>query len=695
MPEHLETQDKKTDLCELHITLHFLEQSYREMGKTVKPGKASSNYSLHLMINAFLKSTWKYWFQSAKSFKTSLRHLDKWSHIHDHCIRYLTGRGYCLNARHLLREGNLEKAEQYVNQAGSIADVIGFPYLKAETLEILSRIKSSACIWSTAHAIIEKALNLYTAQRWRDLRGEARAWEARGKIFFEEGRFAQSHQDLENSINLWRQCLDEIGFAETQLLRAHLCYHIRDDARCRKLLEEIESLCINLDYTRGQGTIKRYQGKLLLRENRWEEALELFHESLNLFNRVGDPAGLARAHLSLARTCAGGRKIDEALNHYSRAESIFNEIEDSIREATAMVTKGLVLARTGSEKKEAIITLFDQALELYRKQGDRRHIATAQFDIGKQYHRWEDYDSAALCVEESIRIASEMHAERLVERYHKETLTIKADKYYQMMLQSRKQREAMYSMLNFAIHDINNEVSKLILPLEQMNREDCSAEDRRKFQARAQLTVKYIGPICQGMLDIAKAGDGELPVSPVELSLRAIVDKVFLLMERRFTDNSIQAENEVSDTTTVWADQQHLERILVNLIGNAVKFSGKGAIVVQAVKRESRWCICRQCTRVTVADTGFGIPREMRERVFNLFDQAEGTRELERQSTTLVAERGYGIGLAYCQKAVNSHKGAIWIDPVLTCRRGEDDNAPERHGTVIHFTLPGKETVKY
>jgi len=106
------------------------------------------------------------------------------------------------------------------------------------------------------------------------------------------------------------------------------------------------------------------------------------------------------------------------------------------------------------------------------------------------------------------------------------------------------------------------------------------------------------------------------------------------------------------------SDPRLLQRILQNLIGNAVKFTPEGGRVTVSAREQGGGI------QVTVADNGPGIPPELQQRLFRKFVTGE------------VKQRGSGLGLAFCKLAVEAHGGDIWME------------SQEGMGSAFHFTLP-------
>jgi signal transduction histidine kinase len=111
----------------------------------------------------------------------------------------------------------------------------------------------------------------------------------------------------------------------------------------------------------------------------------------------------------------------------------------------------------------------------------------------------------------------------------------------------------------------------------------------------------------------------------------------------------------------VLADQQRMAQVLVNLVGNAAKFSPVGTTITITATQVDGF------VQVDVCDDGIGIPIEEREMVFEAFRQAKRDHPSQQQ--------GAGLGLAICKGVVEAHCGNIWI-------------ADHGTGTKVSFTLP-------
>jgi signal transduction histidine kinase len=112
----------------------------------------------------------------------------------------------------------------------------------------------------------------------------------------------------------------------------------------------------------------------------------------------------------------------------------------------------------------------------------------------------------------------------------------------------------------------------------------------------------------------------------------------------------------------VLADRDLIERVLVNLLDNALRYTPEdGQVWVEAHPKAEK-------VQIEVIDTGPGIPPEDRERIFEKFTQVQ---------RPVKARRGMGLGLAFCRMAVEAHGGHIWVE-----------DGPKGKGSRFIFTVP-------
>ena len=168
------------------------------------------------------------------------------------------------------------------------------------------------------------------------------------------------------------------------------------------------------------------------------------------------------------------------------------------------------------------------------------------------------------------------------------------------------------------------------------------------------------------MLDLSKLEVNKLGLDVQKINIAKLVSQVTQnVMPNKYTKLDIVMPN---DTPGVYGDEQRLRQVFKHLIDNAVKFTKRGKISVNAEK-------CGEMLKVCVKDTGIGIDKEKQKAIFEGFCQADGsiTREYE----------GLGLGLAISKKLVELHGGRMWLQSQIG------------KGSTFNFTLPLKPAGMY
>jgi len=173
---------------------------------------------------------------------------------------------------------------------------------------------------------------------------------------------------------------------------------------------------------------------------------------------------------------------------------------------------------------------------------------------------------------------------------------------------------------------------------------------------------QHLLALINDLLDISKleAGKAQLHRGEVEVEplISECVESVRSLAKTKKLDLSANVSAEVG---RVFADGPKLKQVLLNLLGNAIKFTETGSVRITAERQGAE-------LRVSVRDTGIGVPVEDAERIFDSFQQGKSGISGKYQGT--------GLGLAICRQLVEMHGGRIWV------------KSTAGQGSTFTFTIP-------
>jgi len=227
---------------------------------------------------------------------------------------------------------------------------------------------------------------------------------------------------------------------------------------------------------------------------------------------------------------------------------------------------------------------------------------------------------------------------------------------YQRLQELERQRDDMRNMI---VHDLRTPLTALMIGIEMLETDSTLSATQQEIIAIAAGGGRTLLGMINDLLDVEKMESGSTELQYDEIHAAPLVaralEQVTLLAEESRT--ALVAEV-AADLPPFSGDSKKLTRTLVNLIGNAIKFTGAGTVTVTAHQHDP------QTIRFAVRDTGQGIPAESFGRIFEKFGQLDTKRV------------GTGLGLAFCKLAVEAHGGRILVE------------STPGTGSTFSFTIP-------
>ncbi|MEO5369828.1 MAG: ATP-binding protein [Magnetococcus sp. DMHC-1] len=219
-------------------------------------------------------------------------------------------------------------------------------------------------------------------------------------------------------------------------------------------------------------------------------------------------------------------------------------------------------------------------------------------------------------------------------------------------------------------HEIRGPLNVVLGILELLRRARMEPQYREYIQL-CHSSGRAVLSLLNDTLDFSKIEAGHLTLDLAVFDLRALVDEAALMMAPLAHSKGVELTAFVPRGlhTSVRGDPNRLRQILVNLLGNAVKFTPKGGVVELHVRIQARDS-AKSEYYFEVWDTGIGVPEEQRERIFNKFTQVEHQPGQEHVE-------GTGLGLTISKRLVELMGGRI----------GVDANDRAGSGSVFHFSI--------
>jgi signal transduction histidine kinase len=187
-------------------------------------------------------------------------------------------------------------------------------------------------------------------------------------------------------------------------------------------------------------------------------------------------------------------------------------------------------------------------------------------------------------------------------------------------------------------------------------------EKIREVLERLEKNGRHLLGLINDVLDLSKIEAGQLTLALNEYSMGEVVQTAITAVEALAVEKKLELKTRVpQDLGIARGDEQRIAQVLLNLLGNAIKFTDEGQVGVEVTESNETFL-------VSVADTGPGISEADQKIIFEEFQQADGSSTREKG--------GSGLGLSIVKKIVKMHGGRIWVESDVG------------KGSTFRFTLP-------
>jgi len=191
--------------------------------------------------------------------------------------------------------------------------------------------------------------------------------------------------------------------------------------------------------------------------------------------------------------------------------------------------------------------------------------------------------------------------------------------------------------------------------------------EQREYVETARLSADFLLRVLNDILDFSKIEAGRLDLNPVDFSLKDCLAQTGRMLSLQIANKKLEYSSSIADDVPdrLVGDPDRLRQILLNLVGNAIKFTDQGGISI-LVRRQDVSDADGVTLLFAVRDSGVGIPADKQEVIFDALRQADGS--------TTRKYGGTGLGLAICSRLVEMMGGSIWVD------------SEPGHGSTFHFS---------
>jgi len=230
----------------------------------------------------------------------------------------------------------------------------------------------------------------------------------------------------------------------------------------------------------------------------------------------------------------------------------------------------------------------------------------------------------------------------------------------------REVDEARRRLIAAVSHDLRTPLASLRLLVDAVEDGVATGETRDRYLREMRTHVGALSVLIDDLFELSRLEAGEISWSVHQVELGELVGETVAALRAQAEERGVMVAAETAGPLPAHANAEKLQRVLFNLIVNAIRYTpADGSVVVRAAPaRDGSGTV-----EVEVVDDGEGVPAAERERVFEPFYRGG-------EDGTARSSDGAGLGLAIARAIVEAHGGRIWLEPAVP------------RGTRVRFTLP-------
>jgi signal transduction histidine kinase/CheY-like chemotaxis protein len=496
-----------------------------------------------------------------------------------------------------------------------------------------------------------------------DLEGLAKARKLIAITYIQQGFKEEGLKQMLQNAAYYEETENKVLLAGTMANIGTIYSDLGDNKKAlenlEKALQFFESSA-NVPYIAGlSGNI----GRIYHLEGNLERSLEYYTKALNLSEIIKDKYTTATMKYAIGNILSEQEKYPKAISYSSEALTAFQETEDIIGISNAAYSLINSYKATGSYKKALEMNeLYYQMRDSFNSKENQKTLIELQ--VQSNYDKQKAIDDVEK--EKEITIATQKtNAQRnisiaigvalllisflayVIFKRLKVTREQKAiiEEQKKKVEQSEKYKEQFLANMSHEIRTPMHAISGMLKILER--NEHPAAQDI--YLKAMQTSSDNLVVILNDVLDLSKIEAGKLDLESIPLSPLLVVESVVQLLKFKAEEKGLKLTVEVGSQIPdlVMGDPTRLNQILINLAGNAIKFTNKGAVTI-ILKVENQQLV------FVVKDTGIGISKNQQKSIFSAFTQA-------KESTTRYYG-GTGLGLSISKQLVELQQGRIWLE---------------------------------
>lgn len=555
-------------------------------------------------------------------------------------------------------EGALVAFTAALNVARELPD----PMMEAELHLRMGRLYLSTDRGVEAQDLFTEAERLF--ERLGNVEGQLKVAVERAKLLRKQGDVVSSVQAFEQVIDEAREVGGNHLLVSSINNLGELLVELGEFDRALQLFNQvIESADTGISQSE---RVRAYANRADLYYQRGDYSLASLSAQavIDMARRAGEEEVVVSAYLLLSNTHAAAGNYRQALQAYRNHSNWANGIRTQAHEEQLRNLRGQYIASMQAREieMERRHTLLESAAQAETEWNLQRQSIQRTLSLVGLFLLL--FVSIVFYFEARFRRRAH-HEQQRLNRELSEALK-RAEEASDKALQADKAKTQFLANMSHEIRTPLNAVIGMASILQDTRLDD----EQEGYLQAIQTSGNSLLSLLNDLLDFSKIESGRLDLEHVSFDLAEVVDEVMDIFRSAAARKKLELASQIdaSVPTYLLGDPARLRQILLNLVGNAVKFTDKGEVVLVVQPRSK--ILAGQVIHFQVRDTGIGIAEDRLDSLFQPFTQADNSHTRKYGGT--------GLGLSISRRLCELMEGEMWVE------------SAEREGTVFHLTLPFK-----
>ena len=493
------------------------------------------------------------------------------------------------------------------------------------------------------------------------------------------GNYKEAEKYIDKSLQLAHSRKDTFQMGSSYLGKSHLMLKLKDEEKAQRYIDSAMYVMKNVKHCEPCYNIaKILNAGIKNLANNYAGALTELQEVEAFFNKDKGQMPEPRFYTEKARAYLGLKKYNDAIqtiNAKKIGEQTYNKDVSANYDILSKAYEG-ISDYNNALKNYKLHVQAEDTLAVWRNSSEVTRLELENQFTQQQLKSELNFQSQ-LNKQKSTRnwilflgISAFLLALGLYARLRYTRKTQKLLQHKNEIIEAEKEKaeaseKAKHQFLANMSHEIRTPMNAIKGMTDILIRRE-PKEDQKEYLDGIKQSSDSLLFIINDILDISKIEAGKVELEHVSFSIHELVHNVHTIMQFKAEEKSLRLAKEIpTEELFVLGDSTRLRQILINLIGNAIKFTEKG-MVTTTIKSEQ---IGEKLNlHFIISDTGIGIEQSSIAKIFESFEQA--------YSDTTRKFGGTGLGLSISKKLVELHGGKIWVESV----KGK--------GSQFHFTIP-------